>query len=175
MIHAGLSLLILRKKESFNYKVDLSKNSFDNNWKNNSLDDLVILKNEVRLASYKCQTVANHPDFDPKDTIEDGDFQIRCFVPPRLFHGQIHAIINTYDIDGEWIDHEAMQSTKGGFQTGRWLVHDRFSFKINRDTNYAWSGGCIIHSSVGLTKMNDVFISLGVKPGDILGGKIKTV
>lgn len=175
MMHAGLSLSILRRKESFNYKVAPSKNSFDNNWKNNSLDDLVVLRNGESLASYKCQTVANHPDFDPGDTIADGDFQIRCFVPPRLFHGQIHAIINTYDIDGEWIDHEAMQSTKGGYQTGRWLVHDRFSFKLNRDTNQAWSGGCFILSSSDLSKMNETLISQGVKPGDILRGSIKTV
>lgn len=62
---------------------------------------------------------------------------MKSFVPPRTFHGEIHAISKTRDLDGQEIDRNAMQTTKDGFQNGRWLIHDRYSQKLGRDTNYA--------------------------------------
>lgn len=174
MIDNIISILIERRKKSFFYKVDSTKNSFANNWKNNSLDVISILKGGRKIRSYQCQTVANHPDYDTHDTIADGKFQVRCFVDPRLFHGHIHAIINTFDVDGEWVDHNAMQNTAGGFQNGRWLIHDRYSFKTGNDTNFAWSGGCFILSSRDLEDFNDTLVCLGVQKGQILDGTIRT-
>ncbi|MGP1459912.1 MAG: hypothetical protein ACTTKL_11520 [Treponema sp.] len=49
-----------------------------------------------------------------------------------------------------------MQTTKDGYQNGRWLIHDRFSFSKGGDTNYAWSAGCFILSSKDLEASNGV-------------------
>ena len=175
MIDNNISIRVERKKESFHYKVNPAENSYANNWHNNSLDTIFILKDGRVIRSYPCQTVANHPDYDTHDTIADGSFQVRCFVPPRAFHGHIHAIINTFDVDCEWIDHESMQSTEGGFQNGRWLIHDRYSFKTGKDTNFAWSGGCFILSSKDLEDFNDALVCLGVQKGQVLDGTIRTI
>ena len=106
------------------------------------------------------------------DTVAPGSFTLKAFVPPRAFHGEIHAITQTRDIDGEWIDHDAMQITKNGFQNGRWLVHDRYSFSLKADTNYAWSAGCFIMSSVDLKSFNAMLRTCGVKPGDLIPGSL---
>ena len=59
------------------------------------------------------------------DTVRAGNFTVKCFVPPRTFHGEIHAITKTRDLDGQEIDRNAMQTTKDGYQNGRWLIHDK--------------------------------------------------
>ena len=53
--------------------------------------------------------ISNHPNYDHYDSIQEGSFQIKCFVPSRSFHGEIHAIINTKDIEGQVIDENAHQ------------------------------------------------------------------
>ena len=98
---------------------------------------------------------------------------MKCFVPPRTFHGEIHAITKTLDLDGQEIDRNAMQTTKDGFQNGRWLIHDRYSQKLGRDTNYAWSAGCFILSSKDLEAFNRVLKSHGVKAGDAVDGVLR--
>lgn len=122
-----LVLKILRSKKSYDFKADPKKpDSFSNNWENNSLDDFVLTENSKEIFSCKCQSVANYcfGDMSGGDTVSHGDsvaegeFTIKCFVPPRKFHGEIHAIIKTRDIDGQWIDHNAMQTANNGYQNG---------------------------------------------------------
>ena len=86
---------------------------------------------------------------------------------------EIHAITKTRDLDGQEIDRNAMQTTKDGFQNGRWLIHDRYSQKLGRDTNYAWSAGCFILSSKDLEAFNRVLKSHGIKAGDAVDGVLR--
>ena len=177
-----LKLIIIRHKESYHFKADECKpDSFSNNWKNNSLDDFILNDGGVEVFKCKCQSVANYCFGDMKsgDTVSFGDsvavggFTVKCFVPPRLFHGEIHAITKTHDIDGQEIDCYAMQTTKDGFQNGRWLIHDRYSQKLGRDTNFAWSAGCFILSSKDLEAFNRVLKSHGIKAGDTVDGVLQ--
>ena len=119
-----LKLKIIRHKESYDFKLNPEKpDSFENNRKNNSIDDLVLLNDTEEVYRCKCQTVANYcfgeqrpGDTAPHgDSVAPGEFTVKCFVPPRKFHGQIHAIIKTRDIDGQWIDRNAMQTSAGGY------------------------------------------------------------
>jgi hypothetical protein len=176
-----INLRVERRRESYDFRADPRKpHSFENNWKNNSLDRLVIRDDNAPLAGFLCQTVANYcfgaqataSTVSWGDTIAPGEFTVRAFVPPRSFHGEIHAITRTRDLDGEWIDHAAMQTTRGGFQNGRWLIHDRFSFNAGADTNYAWSAGCFIMSSAGLRRFNETLRAYGVNPGDLIPGTL---
>lgn len=176
-----LKIKVTRKLKSYDFKANPSKpSSFENNWKNNSLDDFKLLDDNAILYQCKCQSVANYcfGDMATADTVEYGDtiapgeFTVRLFVEPRNFHGRIHAITQTVDIDGQIIDRNAMQTTADGFQNGRWLIHDRFSFKTNQDTNTAWSAGCIILSSDDLFWLNDVLDKCGCKPNDLIPGEI---
>ena len=175
MIH----IRVERKKQSYDFKADpLKPDSFENNWKNNSHDKIIILDDRIELCYFPCQTVANYcfgvnataSTVPWGDTIAPGNFTIQAFVPPRNFHGEIHAITETKDIDGEWIDRDGMQTTRGGFQNGRFLIHDRFSFKLGTDTHYAWSAGCFILSSANLGLFNQMIKKCGVKPGDLIPG-----
>ena len=176
-----LHLHIIRYVESYDFKAEPDKpDSFSNNWKNNSLDDFILLNGEIELFKCKCQSVANYcfGDMLPGDTVNygdsiaAGDFTVRCFVPPRKFHGKIHAITQTVDIDGQKIDHNAMQITKGGYQTGRWLIHDRFSFSKGADTTYARSAGCFNLSSKDLELFNQTLKAHGVQAGDEIVGTL---
>lgn len=176
-----LSIVVERKKTSYDYKVNVRKpDGFDNNYKHNSEDFIVIFDDKAEIARFYCQTVANYcfGDYASADTVDYGDtiaegyFKIKAFADPRNFHGEIHEIIETKDIDGQWIDHNAMQTTKGGFQNGRWLIHDRYSDKYGCDTNSAWSAGCIILSSMDLESFNDILHAYNVKRGDIIKGEI---
>ena len=176
-----LKLEVWRNRKSYNFKADPQKpDGFDNNWKNNSIDLLVLLNNSEILFQAHAQTVANYcfGDMTPGDslphgdTVAEGEFTVRCFVEPRKFHGEIHAITNTKDKDGQVIDRNAMQTTEGGFQNGRWLIHDKWSEKLGKDTNYAWSAGCFILSSADLARLNQVLKSRGIKPGDEIRGEV---
>jgi len=172
-----INILAERKRLSYDFKADPKKpDSFENNWKNNSLDRITIRDGENGLCCFRCQTVANYCFGDMKgalsDTVAPGSFTVKAFVEPRAFHGEIHAITRTRDLDGEWIDHNAMQINRGGFQLGRWLIHDRFSFNAGADTRYAWSAGCFVLSSADLATFNAVLRKLGVKPGDLLPGTL---
>ena len=176
-----LKLQIWRRQQSYDFKSDPGKaDGFDNNWKNNSLDLLVLLDGSAILFQCHAQTVANYcfGDMTPGDSLPHGDtvaageFTLKCFVEPRAFHGEIHAITKTKDLDGQTIDRNAMQTTAGGFQNGRWLVHDRYSFKLGKDTNYAWSAGCFILSSNDLARLNAILKNEGVKAGDEISGEV---
>lgn len=176
-----LKIEIWRKAQSYDFKADPTKpDGFDNNWKNNSLDILILKSGSEILFQCHAQTVANYcfgeqgtGDTMPHgDTVAAGEFTLRCFVEPRNFHGEIHAITKTKDLDGQTIDRNAMQTTAGGFQNGRWLVHDRYSPKLGKDTNCAWSAGCFILSSGDLARLNAILKNEGVKAGDEIKGEV---
>ena len=176
-----MRIQIVRKKESYDFKADPNKEgSFENNWKNNSLDIFRLYdKNNVCVFACNCQSVANYcfGDYKSNGSIEYGDtikgkFQVKCFVEPRAFHGRIHAIINAVDLDGQPINESSMQIVDG-YQTGRWLIHDKFSFKTNKDTNYAWSAGCIILASEDLRRFNKELDIHGIVSGDIIEGGVE--
>lgn len=178
-----INIVVERNLKSYQFKVNPElPSSFSNNYKNNSIDKISIYDDKAEIASFKCQTVANYcwgeyksnGNTEHGDTIAEGYFKIKCFVEPRNFHGEIHGIIETKDIDGQWIDHNSMQ-IENGYQTGRWLIHDRFSSKTGKDTNYAWSAGCIILSSDDLKSFNDILHAYQVKSGDIINGEIVEV
>jgi hypothetical protein len=179
-----LKIKIERNKRSYQFRADPSKpDSFDNNWKNNSLDFLILSDGDKEAIRVQCQTVANYcfggqrpGDTRPDgDTVAPGEFQVKCFVPPRAFHGEIHAVTSTRDLDGQWIDRNAMQTTAGGFQNGRWLIHDRWSEKTRCDTNFAWSAGCIILASDDLELLNSYFKFYDIKSGDVIPGELVEV
>lgn len=166
---------VTRKKESHDFKFDKKKNDFKNNIKNNSLDILEIyLDNLCLFVVDKVQTVCNHPHFDYFDTISPGKFKLKCFVDPRNFHGQIHGIIDAYDLDKEKIDLYSMQ-IDDGYQKGRWLVHDRWSFKKNRDLYNAYSGGCFMMDSRRLKRFNSKLKTLEFTKGDVINGILEEV
>ncbi|MBQ9206884.1 MAG: hypothetical protein IJ158_09245 [Treponema sp.] len=176
-----LKIEVWRNRQSYNFKADPQKpDGFDNNWKNNSLDQLVLLDDKKVLFLANAQTVANYCFGDQRqgdklphgDTVAEGKFTVRCFVEPRNFHGEIHAITSTTDLDGQRIDCNAMQRTDDGFQNGRWLIHDRYSKKLGHDSNFAWSAGCFILSSADLTAFNAALRKEGVKAGDEIQGEV---
>jgi len=176
-----LRVEVQRSQKSYDFKADQKKpDGFENNWKNNSLDWLVVLDDRAELCRFRCQSVANYCFGDMRpgdivpygDTIAPGEFTLQAFVDRRQFHGEIHAITRTRDLDGQWITRNAMQTTAGGFQNGRWLVHDRFSFKTNCDTRYAWSAGCIILSSADLASFAKILHAYKVQPGNLIPGEV---
>ena len=176
-----LRIDIYRKKSSYDYKVDPKlPSSFSNNWNNNSKDWFVLSDDGAELYRCHCQSVANYcfGEMATSDTVEHGDtiaageFTVSLFVEPRNFHGEIHAITRTKDIDGQWIDRNAIQITDKGFQNGRWLIHDKFSKKYGCDTNYAWSAGCIILSSGDLEALNIILHAYKLQPQELIQGCI---
>ncbi|MCM1321633.1 MAG: hypothetical protein NC041_07165 [Bacteroides sp.] len=176
-----LKIEIWRDKRSYDFRADKSKpDSFENNWLHNSIDRIFLFQGNKILFTANCQSVANYcfgamasgDKLPHGDTIAPGKFTVRCFAEPRNFHGEIHAITNATDLDGQRIDRNAMQISAKGFQNGRWLIHDRFSKKIGRDTNYAWSAGCFILSSFDLAGFNEKLKEAGVKQGDRITGEV---
>jgi len=174
MVRQDLQIRLIRNRISHDYQFDKSKSSFDSNIKNNSKDIIIIVKNNTPIFKSFCQSVANHPHYKYKDTIHDGKFEIKCFVENRNFHGGIHGIINAFDIEGQPIDIYSMQ-IDNGYQKGRWLIHDKYSFEKKRDLNNAYSGGCFIMSSEQLSEFNKVLISCNVNPGDVIPGILMEV
>lgn len=176
-----LKFEVWRNRKSYDFKADKNKpDGFDNNWKNNSIDLMLVLKDGTQIFQANAQTVANYCFGDMAtgdkmphgDTVAEGEFTVRCFVEPRNFHGEIHAITSTKDLDGQTIGRNAMQMSDKGFQNGRWLIHDRFSEKLGHDTNHAWSAGCFILSSKGLAALNAILKEEGVKAGDEIQGEV---
>ena len=173
--------VLTRDPKSYDFKADRKKpDGFTNNWKNNSLDELALYHDGTLVFRARCQSVANYcfgamasgDTTSFGDTVAPGEFTVRCFVPQRAFHGEIHAIINTRDVDGQIINHDAMQLSRRGFQSGRWLIHDKYSTRLGRDSNYAWSAGCFILASADLARLAGVMRCVGIKEGDEIAGVV---
>lgn len=160
---------IIRKQGSFEYKYKEQINNYQNNIKNNSLDTILIMNEGTELFSANCQTVSNHPDFKHRDTIQKGTFKIKCFVESRKFHGEIHGIIDAYDIENQKINNYSMQLENGQLK-GRWLVHDKWYDKIQKDSKYAYSGGCFVLSSEDLEQFNKVLRKNKIVDNQVING-----
>lgn len=176
-----LSIIIKRRQISWNYKLDNKKpDSFENNHNNNMKDWFCLFDDEAEIARFHCQSIANYnfgkeatySTFPWGDTIREGDFTMKAFVESRAFHGEIHGICNTTDMDGEKIDRESMQINVRGETVGRWLIHDKWSNSRKCEGDYAWSSGCIILSCSDLEAFNVLLRTYGVKPGDEIKGQV---
>lgn len=179
-----LSIVVERKKTSYSFRLDLkSPDSFANNIKHNMEDSFCLFDDRAEIFRCPCQSVANYcfgemkksMEKDAGDTIAEGQFKMKCFVEPRSYHGEIHGIIETRDIDGQWIDRESMQEYGNGERAGRWLIHSTWSDRLRRDNSVAYSAGCIMLSSANLESFNRLLKAYEVKPGNIIPGEIVEV
>lgn len=180
----SLNLVIERNKKSWDFKVNKNlPDSFSNNIKNNMLDNFQLWDDKCLLFSAKCQSVANYcwgeisksMKTTAGDSINEGYFKIKCFVEPRNYTGEIHGIIETKDIDGQWINHESEQFYEENEKAGRWLIHSTFNKEKNRDASYAYSAGCFILRPADLKAFNDLLHAYKVEKGDIITGELVEV
>lgn len=179
-----LSIVVERRKTSYSFRLDpKSPDSFSNNIKHNMEDSFCLFDDRAEIFRCPCQSVANYcfgemrksMEKDAGDTIAEGQFKVKCFVEPRSYHGEIHGIIETRDIDGQWIDRESMQEYGDGEKAGRWLIHSTWSDRLKHDNPIAYSAGCIMLSSANLESFNRLLKAYEVKPGDIIPGEIVEV
>ncbi len=169
----NLYIIVKRKKESYDYKFDKNKNDYQNNIKNNMLDSLQLIHNgEIIFECNKVQTISNHPDYDHFDTVAPGEFQIKCFIKPITFHGEIHGIINTKDIEGQVINEDAKQLEDNHLK-GRWLIHD--TWYNGKRLNHAWSGACFMMYPEDLEAFNNKLKEKNVNDETIINGRLKEV
>lgn len=177
----ALSIVVERKKKSWNFKVNPKEpDSFSNNINNNMIDTLRIFDDKAELFSCPVQSVANYCWGEMKnsmvkpsgDTIKEGYFKVKCFVEPRNFDGEIHGIIETKDVDGQVIDTESMQDYGGPNRAGRWLIHNTYNKEKQKDSKYAFSAGCLIMSRANLEAFNIILHAYNVQPGDIITGEL---
>jgi hypothetical protein len=169
-----------RKKLSYEYKRYMSlDDSWSNNDKNNMLDDFILFYNEALLFKAKCQSIANIPNGRFLDTLAPGKFQIKCFVENRNYYGRIHGIVNAYDLDGQLINENSIETVKGKngapVDFTRWLIHDMQKQKPNPPnilTRVAWSAGCLIMSPSDLEAFNEILDAYKVISGELLNAEI---
>ena len=171
----NITILIYRKKTSYQFKKHPEEpDSWGNNDGNNLRDEFSAWVGEQRIFYAKCQTVANIPGGRLEDTIKEGKFKLKLFVPQRAFHCRIHGIVDAYDIEGQYTDFESVQAN----DKNRWLVHDTQKLKPNppgQITRVAWSAGCFIMAPDKLEEFNSILESYKYKPGDILDGELKEI
>jgi len=175
-----LFIKVIRKQVSYKYKFDMNKiDSWENNKCNNMLDEFRIYYDESLMMNLKCQTVANIPFGRFTDTIAPGPFQLKCFVEPRQYICKPHGIINAFDLDGQKINENSIETIKGKngapISLTRWLNHDTrklFPNPKNEVTSVAWSAGCFIENPSDLEAENMLFINYGIKSGDIIDGEL---
>jgi hypothetical protein len=178
-----LFVRVYRKKLSYKYKrYSTWPDSWTNNDINNSLDDFILYYNEALLFKAKCQSVANIPGGRFLDTLAPGKFQIKCFVENRNYYGRIHGIVNAYDLDGQLINENSIETIKGSngapIDFTRWLIHDTQKQKPNPPdtlTRVAWSAGCLIMSQSDLEAFNEILDAYKVLPNELLNAEILEV
>lgn len=173
-----LFIRVLRDKRSYDFKRNLKQpDSWGNNDINNMLDELRLYVDESILFQAHMQTVANILDGRFIDTIAPGPFKIKAFIgegknaDPRNFHGRIHGICNTYDLENEWIDSSCVQVT----DKNRWLVHDTQKQKPSEPmqlTRVAWSAGCFIMSPSNLEAFGNILDAYKILPGTLIDGEL---
>ena len=166
-----LEYRIIRRKLSYDYKYDSNLNTFSNNIKNNMRDILKLIDIDTGNDLFICnqvQTVANHPKMKLSDTVKIGNFQVKHFVDKRAYINDVHGIINGTDINNQSIDNYSMQQDEKRY-IGRWLIHDTFDPKLQRETS-GYSGGCFIMKPDKLKQLNNILILAGIKKNDIIDG-----
>lgn len=176
-----LNIKVLRKRESWDFKLNPSEpDSFSNNIKNNMKDSFIVCDDKAEILRVPVQSVANYcwgeqaASMRTKagDTIAQGPFKVKCFVEPRNYEGEIHGIVEATDMDGQRINSESMQSYGDGQTAGRWLIHSTYNKEKQRESAYAYSAGCLILSRSNLETLNAIFHAYGIKRGQILSGEI---
>lgn len=166
-----IQIRIIREKRSYDFKLNQALDTFANNIKNNLIDTILITNNNDVVFKARCQSVANYPGAF-KDTIKEGKFQVKCFVKPITMHGEIHAIINTFDIDNQSINHDSYQ-VENNITKGRWLIHN--TFYNGKDLQYAYSAGCVMLRVKDMEEFNKCLKDLNVGANDILNGILTEV
>jgi hypothetical protein len=178
MVIMRAEIVILRRRESYNYKRDpKAPDSWQNNDANNSLDELILFLNGKEAIRSYAQTVSNHPEGRFVDTIAPGTFALRLWVDKRLFSGPVHGITGARDIEGDWTDYASVQIN----DLSRWLAHDTRKLKKRASdpdlaedniTRVAWSAGCIVMPPEGAKSLSTTLIAAGYKAGDVIPGVI---
>lgn len=175
-----VKIVIQRTKRSYDYKFSPEKKSdYGNNAKNNSLDWLVLYCNGEEITRLHCQSVQNL-DWGKNasagklaygDTIAPGSFLLRLWAQPRKFKGSVHEIIRCKTLNGLAINDNAMQIVNG-HENGRWLIHNKYNSTTHKDTNFAWSAGCIIVKTGDMELLDSALKALNLTPGMIISGEI---
>ncbi|MBN2546553.1 MAG: hypothetical protein JXB50_12205 [Spirochaetes bacterium] len=173
MLRKDLFLRVLRKKESYDFKYEKDKDEFHNNTKNNSMDTIVLFKDDMEIFKYeKIQSVSNYPKASRGDTIAPCRFQIKCFVEKLNYSEQIHAVINAVDMEGQTIDQNAYQNDRG-IQKGRWLIHGNYNKEAKKDYMFCFSMGCIMFFETSkLFEFNSLLKLHGVKQDDVINAEL---
>lgn len=165
-------LKVTRKKQSWNFKRDPSQNSFANNSQNVFLDELALIQEGNVIFLCKCQSVSNHPDSKPEESIAPGKFQIKCFGPRNLYANPVHVIINAYDLEGERIREDGMQMDAESGLSGRWLIHDDWNATKGRPYSAPFSAGCIMLPYAKHRMFNAKLEELGFEKGDLIDAEL---
>lgn len=177
----ALSIVVERKKKSYDFKLRPNEaDSFSNNIKNNMEDTFRLFDGKCELFSCPVQSVANFcwgeqsKSMQKKagDTIAEGYFKVKCFVEPRNYDGEIHGIIETKDLDGQVIDTESMQVYGNGEKAGRWLIHSTYNKEKQREASYAYSAGCLVMTRSNLEAFNKILHAYEISPGFIISGEV---
>ena len=162
-----LTLKIKRNPKSHLFRRDQNQApSWDNNSKHNHLDELKLLNETGRVVfQANCQTVANSPLSEYKDTIRAGAFRLKLYVELYRFWTIVHGVVDTKTLCGEGITEEQDFS--------KWIVHDRHKpreFTTPEDYSLAWSLGGIVMKNADLRCFTCHLTEHQYRPGDYLDG-----
>lgn len=89
-----IKFILERKKISYDFKINPNlPDGFDNNYKNNSQDWLIVQDEHCELARFKCQSVANYCFGQMKtadsvawgDTVAPGPLKLDYLLSPVIF------------------------------------------------------------------------------------------
>jgi len=143
----------------------------------NMPDKLELFCDEALLFSAHVQTVVNMRSARFADTVAPGQLMIKAFVDPRLFHGRIHGICRTFDLEGQKINDNSVEpiAGKGPADTSRWLVHDTQACKPAEPMTLlakAWSAGCFVVCPSDLEAIGNILDAYKVMPGDMIPGEL---
>lgn len=168
-----IKFYIKRRKSSYHYKYDETKNDFANNTRNMYQDSIEIKQDDRQIFACACQTVANHPDGTAQESIAAGKFQVKLFVEQRQYANPVHLIMNAKDLEGEQIDSNGMQYDKGDKEwVGRNLIHDDCNAKTGRPYTAPWSKSCIMIRTGSFQVFNETLLELGGKPGMVIEAEL---
>lgn len=167
-----LFVRIERNLKSYQYKKKpKAPDDWDNNKNNSCLDTLYLYEYESLLFQAKCQTVANIPNGNFKDTITTGPFLIKCFVEKRNFYCDVHGICQTATLANDWITDDCTTDKN----ELRWLIHDNTKVAPNPpgvETSIPWSSGCLVLRKTDFEAFNEIIKAFGYKAGDTIDAEL---